>query len=105
MDADKSGTIDVDEFIAFTQVADRVRTKDPRARDAVFSIRKARIKLNSIDLLDMFMRMPLSFLPSFSMQEIENRKNRLPIHSIQFHFDHQRMAYTGLDKVRDMRQK
>ena len=105
MDADKSGTIDVDEFIAFTQVADRIRTKDPRARDAVFHIRKNRLKLNSLDLLDMFLRMPLSFLPSFSMQEIEQRKNHLPIHSIQFHFDHQKMAYSGLDKVRDLRQK
>lgn len=49
------------------QVGDRVRTKDPRARDAVFNIRKARLKLNSLDLLEMFMRMPLSFLPSFSV--------------------------------------
>mmetsp|Transcript_24323 Transcript_24323/g.32584 ORF Transcript_24323/g.32584 Transcript_24323/m.32584 type:complete len:115 (+) Transcript_24323:1721-2065(+) len=105
MDADKNGTIDVDEFIAFTQVADRVRTKDPRSRDAVFNIRKARLKLNSLDLLDMFMRMPLSFLPSYSMQEIEQRKNHLPIHSIQFHFNHETMAYAGLEKVRDLRQK
>ena len=41
------------------QVGDRVRTKDPRARDAVFNIRKARLKLNSLDLLEMFMRMRL----------------------------------------------
>ena len=82
MDADKSGTIDVDEFIAFVQVADKVKAKNLEARDAVFNIRKARLKLNSLDLLEMFMRMPLSFLPSFSMQEIEQRKNHLPIHGI-----------------------
>ena len=88
MDTDKNGTIDIDEFIAFVQVADRVRTKNPLSRDAVFNIRKARLKLNSLDLLEMFVRMPLSFLPAQSMQEIEGRKNNLPIHGIQFHFDH-----------------
>ena len=36
MDADKNGTIDIDEFIAFIQVADRVKTKNTQARDAVF---------------------------------------------------------------------
>jgi len=105
MDSDKSGTIDIDEFIAFMQVADRVRTKDPQARDAVFNIRKARLKLNSLDLLEMFMRMPFSFLPSFSMQELEQRRSHLPVHSIQFHFDHQTMAYAGLDKIRELRSK
>ena len=105
MDTDKNGTIDIDEFIAFMQVADRVRTKNLQARDVVFNIRKARLKLNSLDLLDMFMRMPLSFLPSFSMQEIEQRRNHLPIQSVQFHFDHQKMIYSGLDKVRELRQK
>jgi len=82
MDSDKNGTIDIDEFMAFVQVADRVKTKNQLARDSVFNIRKARLKLNSIDLLEMFVRMPLSFLPSFSMQEIEHRKNHLPIHGI-----------------------
>ncbi len=67
MDSDKNGTIDIDEFIAFIQVADRVKAKNLQARDAVFNIRKARLKLNSLDLLEMFLRMPLSFLPSFSM--------------------------------------
>ena len=102
MDSDKSGTIDVDEFIAFVQVADKVKAKNLEARDAVFNIRKARLKLNSLDLLEMFMRMPLSFLPSFSMQEIEQRKNHLPIHGIQFHFNHQNMRYSGLEKARDL---
>ena len=105
MDKDKSGTVDIDEFIAFVQVADRVRTKNPLSRDAVFNIRKARLKLNSLDLLEMFIRMPLSFLPSISMQEIESRKNHLPIHGIQFHFDHSKMAYAGLEKIRDLRDK
>ena len=88
MDSDKNGTIDIDEFIAFIQVADRIKAKNLQARDAVFNIRKARLKLNSLDLLEMFLAMPLSFLPSFSMQEIEQRKHHLPIHGIQFHFDH-----------------
>lgn len=105
MDADKNGTIDIDEFIAFIQVADRVKTKNTQARDAVFSIRKARLKLNSLDLFEMFLKMPLSFLPSFSMREIENKKHHLPIHGIQFHFNHQSMSYTGLEKIRDLRLK
>lgn len=105
MDADKSGTIDIDEFIAFVQVADRVKTKNTQARDAVFNIRKARLKLNSIDLFEMFLKMPLSFLPSFSMREIESRKHNLPIHGIQFHFNHQTMQYLGLEKMRDLRLK
>jgi hypothetical protein len=75
------------------------------ARDAVFNIRKSRLKLNSIALLEMFVRMPISFLPSFSMQEIEHRKNHLPIHGIQFHFNHHTMSYTGLEKVKDLRAK
>ena len=66
MDDDKNGTIDIDEFIAFINVADKVKAKNIEARDAVFNIRKARLKLNSLDLLQMFQRMPLSFLPSFS---------------------------------------
>ena len=88
MDSDKDGTIDIDEFIAFIQVADRVKTKNTQARDAVFNIRKARLKLNSIDLFEMFLKMPLSFLPSYSMREIEHKKRNLPIHGIQFHFNH-----------------
>lgn len=66
MDDDKNGTIDIDEFMAFINVADKVKAKNIEARDAVFNIRKARLKLNSLDLLQMFQRMPLSFLPSFS---------------------------------------
>ena len=54
MDTDESGTIDIDEFMAFVQVADRVKAKNIEARDAVFNIRKARLKLNSLDLLQMF---------------------------------------------------
>ena len=41
MDTDKNGTIDIDEFIAFMQVADRVRTKNLQARVVVFNIRKS----------------------------------------------------------------
>ena len=66
MDDDQNGTIDIDEFMAFIHVADKVKAKNIEARDAVFNIRKARLKLNSLDLLQMFQRMPLSFLPSFS---------------------------------------
>jgi len=105
MDTNKSGSIDIDEFIAFIQVAHKVRTKDSMSRDAVFNIRKARLKLNSLDLLDMFLRLPMSFLPSFSTVHLEQRKKHLPVHGIQFHFDHERMAYDGLDKVRDLRAK
>ena len=71
MDTDENGILDIDEFMAFILIADRVKTKNPLARDTVFNIRKARLKLNSLDLLDMFLKMPLSFLPSYSQQEIE----------------------------------
>ena len=57
--------------MAFVLIADRIKTNNPLARDTVFNIRKARLKLNSLDLLDMFLKMPLSFLPSYSQQEIE----------------------------------
>lgn len=71
MDSDKNGTIDIDEFMAFAHVADRIKTKNTQARDAIFNIRKARLRLNSLDLLQMFQVMPISFLPSFSMGELE----------------------------------
>lgn len=82
-----------------------MKTKNQAARDAVFNIRKARLKLNSLEMLELFMKMPLSFLPSCSMQELENRKAHMPIHGIQFNFDHKTMSYRGLDQVRDLRAK
>ena len=54
MDENDNGLIDVDEFMTFIQVADKIRTKDPKSKDAVFHIRKARLKLNALDLLEMF---------------------------------------------------
>lgn len=105
MDSDQNGLLDIDEFMAFVQVADRVKTKNQPARDAVFNIRKARLKLNSLDMLELFMGMPLSFLPSFSMKELENRKSHLPIHGIQFNYDHKTMSYAGLDQIKDLRAK
>lgn len=55
--------------------------------------------------MEMFINMPLSFLPASSMQELENRKGHLPIHGIQFAFDHKTMQYKGLDQLRDLRAK
>ena len=66
MDKDMNGFIDVDEFMTFILVADKFKTQEPKAKDAVFNIRKARLKLNAADLLEMVAHMPLSFLPSFS---------------------------------------
>ena len=71
MDSDQNGVLDIDEFMAFVMIADRVKTKNSLARDAVFNIRKSRLKLNSLDLFKMFNKMPPSFLPSFSQKEIE----------------------------------
>lgn len=67
IDENGNGKIDIDEFMAFVQVAHKI---DPRggseAKDAAFSIRKARLKLNEADLFEMFYKIPASLLPSFS---------------------------------------
>ena len=39
------------------------------------------------------------------MRELENRKLHLPVHGIQFHFNHQTMSYVGLEKIKDLRAK
>ena len=82
MDADSSGLVDIDEFMTFVLVADKLQTKDPKARDAVFNIRKAHLKLNAADLLEMFSELPPSFVPSFSQHQMENRGTGLPAESV-----------------------
>lgn len=66
MDTNDNGEIDIDEFMAFLYMADKVKTNDPRTKDTVFHIRKASLKLNKTDVMTMFTNMPLSFNPSFS---------------------------------------
>ena len=61
MDRDMNGYVDIDEFMTFIMIADKFNTQEPKAKDAVFNIRKARLKLNETDLLEMFETMPLSF--------------------------------------------
>ena len=100
MDEDNSGYIDIDEFLTYIKVADKVKAKDPKSRDAVFNIRKAHLKLNALDLLLMFKRMPATFVPSFSQHEMENRNLRLPVESIQPEFNFATMKYVGLEKTK-----
>ena len=99
MDENKNGYIDIDEFMTYIQIADKVKAKDPKSKDAVFNIRKARLKLNALDLFEMFYSLPASFLPSFTQHELEKRRQHLPSEVIEPQFDYKLMKYTDVGKT------
>jgi hypothetical protein len=50
-----SGTVDVDEFMAFIYAGDKLKIQ---SSDTLMHIRKAHAKLNCIDIFDMFRKLP-----------------------------------------------
>lgn len=70
IDLDKSGTIDVDEFMAFIYTGDRLNI-NAMSKDTVMKVRKNHAKINSLDVFDMFRRMPNSFHPASTKQLVE----------------------------------
>lgn len=69
IDTNQNKLIDIDEFMAYLQVADKVKvtTEDHlTARDVCYSVRKAHAKINALDVFEMFRKLPSSFTPSFS---------------------------------------
>jgi len=52
--------------------------KDKQSQDAVYRIRKAHARLNVKELQLIFGALPLSFKPSFSQVELEQRNRNAP---------------------------
>ena len=76
IDVNRNGKIDIDEFMDCIYNAEN--KKDKQSHDAVFRIRKAHAKLNVKELQLIFDTLPLSFKPSFSQVEFEQRNRNTP---------------------------
>ncbi len=76
IDVNRNGKIDIDEFMDCIYNAEN--KKDKQSHDAVFRIRKAHAKLNVKELQLIFDTLPLSFKPSFSQVELEQRNRNTP---------------------------
>ena len=99
MDSNDNGEIDIDEFMAFMYMADKVKTNDARTKDTVFHIRKASLGLNKLDVMKMFSDMPMSFNPSFSQKEMEKRIKHKPSSSLLPEFETNTMQYKDVAKI------
>lgn len=60
IDLDNNQVIDIDEFIAFLSIADRLKFKNPFAKATVIKIKHAR-KLQPIDFYNCFKNLPQFF--------------------------------------------
>lgn len=99
MDTNDNGEIDIDEFMAFIYMADKVKTNDSRTKDTVFHIRKASLKLNKTDVMMMFSKMPMSMNPSFSHKAMEKRLKNKPSSSLLPEFVSNTMQYKDIAKI------
>lgn len=99
MDTNDNGEIDIDEFMAFIYMADKVKTNDHRTKDTVFHIRKASLKLNKTDIMKLFSDMPMSMNPSFSQKEVEKRLKHKPSSSLLPEFETNTMQYKDMAKI------
>jgi hypothetical protein len=99
MDTNDNGEIDIDEFMAFIYMADKVKTNDRRTKDTVFHIRKSSLKLNKTDVMTMFSKMPMSMNPSFSHKEMEKRLKHKPSSSLLPEFESNTMQYKDIAKI------
>lgn len=100
MDENNNGKIDIDEFMAFVQVAHKINPREgSEARDAAFSIRKARLKLNELDLFEMFYKIPASLLPSFSQHQLESNRQNMPSSVLKPQLDQFSYRYKNMEAL------
>ena len=74
IDTDKSGTIDIDEFIGFVMTPPESNKLNNEADNAVVNIKKSR-KISLMDVLSSFRAMPSNFTMSFTRDETRKLSN------------------------------
>ena len=76
IDKDRSGTIDIDEFIGFLLSPPDKTSLGNEADSAIFNIRRAN-KISPLDLIEAFKNMPFNFIFSFT-RDLTKKMENLP---------------------------
>lgn len=98
IDTNKSGEIDVDEFMAYMYVGDKI---DVKSRSTILAIRKAHMRLNSKGVIDMLRLAPAFTTCSITQKFLEKEQVSRPSLHLIPQYDQKSLSYKDLGKVRD----
>lgn len=99
IDIDKSNTIDIDEFMAFIYTGDRLNINST-SKDTVMKVRKNHTKINSLDVFDMFRRMPNSFQTASTKQLVEVQRQSTPSAGLLPAYDFKNMRFGNIGEMK-----
>lgn len=77
IDVDRSGCLDIDEFVALMTLGDEIQFRSAQAKNTFINIKRAR-RLNPLDFFKCFKNMPINFVPSFFTELWTKKRKNLP---------------------------
>jgi len=101
MDSDPNSGIDIDEFVAYLSIADRLKFRNPKSKTTLINIKRAR-SLNPIEFYQCFKRLPSSFSLSFTQERLCKIGSNTPSYGLYPQFNCRTMTYKDLQHLFDL---
>ena len=98
IDTNQSGLVDIDEFMAFMYVGDKI---DVRSRTLILEIRKAHMRLNARSVIDMLRLAPRFVTCSITQKSLEKEQTFRPSYGLLPQFDQKTLKYKEMGRVAD----